>query len=711
MRRTIKLGLVTLITLAAAAAAPVWAQEDQTSSNSSASAVQMTASAAVNLPVRRVVLYSSGVGFFEHEGQVTGDAQTQLLFKTEQINDILKSLVLQDLNGGTVSTVTYPSQDPLDKTLKSFQIDISSNPPMADLLNQLRGAAVTITLADEKIDGTILGVEERDQQAGTGANAQIIHTWVLNIIDGTQIRSIDLDDLRGVQLDDPQLQSELMQALAAVAQSRDKDKKPVVIDFNGSGTRTVRIGYVTETPVWKTSYRLLLPSPGSKDSPQLQGWAIIDNQTDNDWNDVQLNLVGGRPISFVEDLYQPLYIPRPVVVPPLYASLMPQLYQGGMSGEAEMMPAQAPEAAAELQSLAAQKAAFGVMTTDENTYTGASTINGNAPANYSQSILSIAAAGKVGQMFQYSVDHVTLPRQQSAMIPIITSDIQADRVSIYNAGVLQNSPLYGVRLTNNTGNYLLQGPVTVLDDNNYAGDAQIDDVPAGQNRLLSYGIDQDVYVDSTHNTQSNDIVTASIVKGVLQVTYKQVYSQDFDIDNKGSTDKTMIIEYPFHQGWQLDQPAKPLETTDALYRFQTDAPAGKNSKLTVQEEQVYGQGVAILPADIGSLLYFSRNGKIPQDVRDALAKAIGLRDALSDTQQQISQDQQQEQNIATDQDRIRRDMQVAPRSSAYYTRLLDKLNDQENTLESLDQDIATLQDKATKQQAALNDYLSNLNVD
>src|SRR5947208_8154278 len=99
-----------------------------------------TTAGAADVPVKEVVLFSSGVGYFEHFGAVRGDGSTELRFKTNQINDILKSLVLQDLDGGQVTTVTYPSQDPIAKTLKSFQVDITANPPLADLLNQLRGA-------------------------------------------------------------------------------------------------------------------------------------------------------------------------------------------------------------------------------------------------------------------------------------------------------------------------------------------------------------------------------------------------------------------------------------------------------------------------------------------------------------------------------------------------------------------------------------------
>ena len=271
-----------------------------------------------DVPVKAVVLFSSGVGYFEHYGTVNGNGSTELRFKTQQINDILKSLVLQDMDGGKVSTMTYPSQDPIAKTLKSFQVDITNNPPLADLLNQLRGAKLTIAKTDgtSKITGIVLGVEKKQKPAGDDKKTPI-EVPVLNLISGAEIQSIVLDDtVVDIKLDDPELQEELAKALAALAQARDQDKKPVTINFTGDGERHVRIGYVVETPVWKTSYRLILPS-GAQDKPKLQGWAIVENQTDNDWNGVQLSLVSGRPISFVQDLYQPLYIPRPVVQPEL----------------------------------------------------------------------------------------------------------------------------------------------------------------------------------------------------------------------------------------------------------------------------------------------------------------------------------------------------------------------------------------------------------
>src|SRR5215831_16233304 len=288
-------------------------------------AAQTPRAANTDVPVTKVLLFSSGVGYFEHAGSVHGNSATELRFKTSQINDILKSLVLQDQDGGRVGVITYPSQDPLAKTLKSFQVDITRNPSLADLLNQLRGARVTVAAQAERKNGTILGVESRKKPADRG---EVLEVSVLNLLTGATIRSVELSSISGLVLDDPQLQDELMKALGALVQARDQDKKPVTINFTGTGDRRVRIGYVVETPVWKTSYRLLLDDKSSVG--RLQGWAIVENQTEGDWNDVSLSLVSGRPISFVMDLYQPLYATRQTVVPELYAGLKPQVYTDAM---------------------------------------------------------------------------------------------------------------------------------------------------------------------------------------------------------------------------------------------------------------------------------------------------------------------------------------------------------------------------------------------
>ncbi|HEX8916076.1 MAG TPA: hypothetical protein VF796_27255, partial [Humisphaera sp.] len=653
-----------------------------------AAAAGEKAAPQASVPVKQVVLYSSGVGYFEHFGTVKGSGSTELRFKTAQVNDILKSLVLQDMDKGKIGVITYPSQDPVSKTLRSFQVDITSNPGVAQLLGQLRGARVAVQSGAEKVVGTVLGVEQKPRPVGgdkDGKGAQVVNVWFVNLItEAGQVRSVSLEDVRDVELQDPKLREELGRALAALAAARDTDKKPVNISFTGEGERRVRIGYVVETPVWKTSYRLQLADPqvgaagagaadakpaavaeaeravadltkqlggdhptvkarqreldelrtkagggagaaaaARKNTGALQGWAIVENQTDNDWADVQLSLVSGRPISFVQDLYQPLYVPRPVVQAELYASLRPQTYDAGLAGAKETerftaaTGAELQQARQELRNAApaARKAADakgqaplggmaggyrGGRQADQKAMEQAAAFD---PMDMASSVNSVASAAKLGELFQYTVGNVNLPRQTSAMIPVVTDAVEVEKLSIYNMAVLPKNPLLGARLKNSTGKHLLQGPVTVLDAGRYAGDARIDDVPPGQERLISYGVDQQVIVQAKNDSHTGTLVTGKVIKGVLHLTYKEVNSQDYTADNKGDGEKTLVIEHPKLGGdWKLVEPAKADETTDALYRFKGTVGAGKATKLTVRQELVRGEQIAILPMDAGQVL-------------------------------------------------------------------------------------------------------------
>jgi hypothetical protein len=669
---------------------------------------------AQSVPVTKVMLFSSGVGYFEHAGSVRGNASTELRFKTSQINDVLKSIVLQDEDGGHIGAITYPSLDPLDKTLKSFQVDITRNPSLADLLNQLRGARVTIAAATEHLSGTILGVERRQKAPERGE--QPVEVPVLNLLTGAAIRSIELPSIASLTRDDPQLQDELAKALTALVQARDQDKKPVTINFRGAGDRRVRIGYVVETPVWKTSYRLLL---GDGKSAFLQGWAMVENQTEADWNNVSLSLVSGRPVSFIMDLYRPLYATRPVVRPELYAGLTPQMYGDAIESRdsvafaKSMAASPAPAPAAYPLSAAAGGRRIGydangrpvVNQLSEIVVTG----TGREDLDAASSIQPLGSSGRMGELFQYAVGNVTLARHKSSMLPILNDSVEVERLSIYNEGVLGSHPLNGVRMKNTSGKHLLQGPLTVMDAG-YAGDARVDDLPPGQDRLLSYGVDLETLATTKLLSNNVAVTTAKIVKGSLWVDRHVETSKQYALENKSAKDKTIIIEHPVRGGWTLVDTPKPLETTPNVYRFKGEAPAHKVATIAVKEQSVQTDMVAMLPMDVNSLLFYQRNGSIPSAVRDAIGKAIALKNAMADLDRQIAARTQDINGITAEQGRIRENMRTVSNTTPYYQRLLTKLNEQESALESLHTDRDALTTKRDGARKELEDYLANLTI-
>jgi hypothetical protein len=688
--------------------------------------------AEVNLPVTKVTSYNSGVAYYEHNGKVSGDAQVLLKFKVGEINDILKSLVPLDLSGAGTANVSYASQEPLARALKSFSVDISGNPSLGVLLDQIRGAEVVLS-APEKAAGKILGVEKRKQQI-LPADVLVDREY-LNVDCPEGIRSIPLDSVSTISLSDPKLNEELSKALALLVENRDADRKSVQVNFIGTGERAVRIGYIIESPIWKTSYRLVLGEKSTKAGPaaRLQGWAILENTSDFDWDNVDLTLVAGRPISFVQDLYTPLYVPRPEVKPELYASLRPQLYEEGMAPKAEALAELKPQEARKAARLgvAARTRGLAAAAPAAAPVPGVSTAGGAMVGEYfdaavaeqaardkealEQGIQAIAAGGSVGELFSYHIQTpVTLPRRKSAMLPIVNQDVQARKVSIYNQSVLPKNPLNGVWLTNDTNLSLLAGPVTVFDGGAYAGDARLDNLAAGEKRLLSYAIDLEMAVDPT-STSAQKIVTAKIVRGVLNVTRRDEYTQVYVLKNKADQERTVVIEHPRNNERKLLTPAEPAETTPSLYRFEVNVPAaapGKpaEGKFTVQEERVYDQRMEILPFDVGTVMMYASNKEIPQKVRDALAEAAKRKNALADAQRVLAQTQEQINAQQNERSQLPPVMNALDRTGQAYKTYEKKLMAIEARLDQLRTDQAEQQDKVNELQKSLADYLNGLTV-
>ncbi len=659
------------------------------------------------LRLRRVVMFSSGVSFYEHSGKVEGDANVDLKFSTSDINDLLKSLVLQDSGGGKVSTVTYSSRAPITRVLDTFAIDLTENPTLGDLLNQVRGENVELETPTQ-VTGTILGVESKAVQV----DQQVAQAEFLNVLTEAGLRSIPLENINRVKLLDEKLNAELVQALAILASGHSTDKKTVTLKFRGQGNRTVRVGYIQEAPIWKTSYRLVL----SDEKPFLQGWAIVENTTEMDWKDVALTLVSGRPISFRMDLYQPLFVPRPVVQPELYASLRPQTYdqdlqkaerlfremaEGGQrtKDRRETLKQATPADAAE--SLSASE--------DDETDRG---IRGPTPAiDPTQGIRSVAQAGQVGELFRYVIDApVTLPRRQSAMLPIVNQSIQAQKVSIYNQKVQLKHPLNGLRLTNTTQQHLMQGPITVFDEGAYAGDAQILDLEPGAERLISYALDLDVEVAPETKQEPVAITAAKIVRGILQVTRKYRRVKQWVVKNSSKSVKTVLIESP-KSHWKLVQPAEASESTRDRHRFAVKAPPGIPQTLRIVEEHSAGSTYALTNLDLNSIRFYVNARSIPATIQQALSEVIARRQAISRIAARQQQAKRQLRVIDQEQSRIRQNMEQIPRDTDLYARYVTKFGKQEDEVERLRDRIDQLSEEQQTLQNSLNDFLQNLTVE
>ena len=668
----------------------------------------------VDLQVKRVAIFSSGVAFYECEATVEGNATAELNFRTAQINDIIKSMVVQDLDGGTIGAVSYASRDPIEKTLRSFGVDITGRPTLANLLDQLRGEPVEITGA-RSISGVILGVETQKQQVG---DAGIIETDVLNLLTETGMQQLPVRELGGIKLTNPKVNAELRKALETLALGHDADKKSVVLNFNGTGKRRVSVAYLLEAPIWKTTYRLVLDEEGQ---PFLQGWATVENATEEDWRDVKLSLISGRPISFAMDLYTPIYIPRPVEELELYASLRPPTYAGAFEAEKSITVNQnafeGPRDADGRGRVARESKAPPSPPVRALETLGYVDKNEDGARDYGFSlggggVASVASAAEAGELFQYAIrTPVSIPRQHSAMLPIVNQKIAGEKVSIYNPATHAKYPLNGLKIKNTSDLNLMQGPVTLFDGNVYAGDAKLPDLKPDEERLVAYALDLSTEVMIKQQPRPDEMLSVKITRGSLIHTHKFVDEREYVVKNKADKPRTVILEQPYGDDWKLLVPDMPFERAPGLSRFKVIVPAGETKTQTVKLERVQDEKIVLRNLGRDRIEFYLSTRAVSDAVKKALQRTIELQNALYQVQREREQSERETNERVGEQARIRENLKTLDRNSDAYKRQLQKFDEIETQIEKSQQRTADMRTEENKRQADLDGYLKELNVE
>ena len=644
---------------------------------------------AAQLPVSAVDLFTSGVGYFQHDGVVTGNAEITLTVATGDINDLLKSLVLQDFDGGSVSAVTYPSQDPLARILDSFSLDVADNPALAELINRARGERVAVEGA-VSATGVVSGVEYRTRQVDSGSEREP----VLNLLTDGGLRQLAFAEMRSIRFVDRSLQAELDAALAVIAENRHQDRKRVTIRFSGDGERRVRVAYVRAVPVWKTSFRVVLGEDGQA---QIQGWAIVENTGEVDWTDVSLGLVSGQPVSFVMDLYSPIYTRRPRVEPDVGVAVAPQRY------ERDLPTSPAPSARS--LSRAAEPMAESEAVFDD-------ALSGGAFRSESQPIdlaAGVSSAAGLESGAVYRVDHpVSIPRRGAALIPIVAERLPAERLAIFDRNVLPDRPLSAVRVTNTSGLQLPAGPATIFDGSTYAGDARLPELVDGEDRLVSYAVDLETTVLVRSDADPQEITRVTVGDGVLRVTLRDRRETDYVFERLGSDDVELVVIHPRASGWEIAGDPQPVSETASAYRFETSVPAGANRTLTVTEERVRSQSIGLQTIGDDQIGFYLSQRTIDGETARTLEHLRSLRSTLADRERERRSIEQEMDDIFRAQERIRSNLGVLESDTDLYRRYVETLTEQEETLEELQADLRRARERESEARSALREFIESL---
>jgi hypothetical protein len=670
----------------------------QTSSEKRAGAklTDTETSKVASLPVKKVVLYKNGVGYFEHTGRVWGNQDLRIEFTTAQLNDVLKSLTLVDLNGGRISAVHYNSVAPLDEQLKGLQIPLGEDVTSAALLIALRGTRVEVHGGGSSVVGKIFSVETIEKASAKENPLQV--TQLAIVTDAGEMRLFEMGPGVTVRAAEPEIHKDIDRYLGLMGSTRSKDVRRMTIGASGSGEREVIVSYISEVPVWKSTYRIVLPKAPAK--AFLQGWAIVDNTVGEDWNDVKLSLVSGTPQSFIQNISQPYYTRRPVIPLPESVMLTPQAHEASMEAGRLTTPYAVRGIAGGVPGGVAGGSAGGVM---GGVIGGAGM--GPSPklpeeleeaeestevSDLLSKVVAAAEGAAVGDLFEYNLkEKITVLKNQSALVPIVQAPIEAEKITLVTSdeeGGLQATPLRALWLKNSSGLTLDGGTFNVLEQDSFAGEGIMELLHPGERRLLSFAADKAVRVAKRDVTGSKAVTRTTILKGVMAVHREERDTTTYVIHNAEVTSRQIILEYPIRGGWKLAEEMKPEETSATRYRFRVEVGPGKTEKFAIKESRGEVSRIHISTLTDSQVEAFVLEGAITPAVEGELRKVIAKKFEIAGVDQEIKSRQQELEAIEKDQARLRENMKAlkgSPEEKALLQRYTRELDGQEDRLEGL----------------------------
>lgn len=771
------------VTLTIASAAQQKPAESVAAAKSRVNAESSESTSSARLPVKRVVLYKNGIGYFEHTTRVHGNQDLAIDFTTGQLNDVLKSLTVVDLGDGHIGSVRYNSIAPLDERLRSLRLPFGEQVNSADFLLALRGARVDVRSGGSSATGRLLSVEKERRQNGKGDYADVTSFAV--VTDGGEMRNFELGPSTSVRIAERELTDEVSRYLNLVGSSRARDLRRMVISANGSGDRDVFVSYISEVPVWKSTYRIILPDKAN-DTPRLQGWAIVDNTVGEDWKDVELALVAGAPQSFIQDISQPYYTRRPVVAPPETLMLSPQTHEaalsapvpppppsvGGLTGLQGVVkdPSGAVVSGVRVTVRNEETGSSQTATTDangtyrfyniqagnsalfvnapgfkrfdlSNVYLGVGRMNEiNAtmevgstaetitvaaqPATLSTEAASVSAIASgqrveaeskdVGDYFEYDIkQRITIGKNQSALVPILNSTIEAEKISLWNGD--DQEVRRALWLKNTSGLTIDSGTFNILESDTFAGEGVLDTLHSGERRLVSYAADPALHMKVTREDGETPVSHLRIAKGVMVLTHEEHDTHEYIVRNADKTPRQLVIEHPAREGWKLvDGGPKPEETTVSFLRFRLNVGPGATEHLVIPERHRNDEQFEIDDFDDKKLAIFMENKSLTPAAMQAIRKVLEQKNIVDHLEAEISSRQHEIDAIGKDQARVRENMKALKGGSeekSLVQRYARQLDQQEDRLNALQKEISDLNDKKEKADQDLEQIIQAIVLD
>jgi len=691
-----------------------------------AAAPNAAQSAVSDLPVRKVVLYKNGVGYFEHAGTVNGNQRVAIDFTSSQLNDVLQSLTALDSKGGRISAVNYNSTTPVEQQLNSLSLGLNDNPDVAAVYQALRGQRVEVTGAGAPMEGRLVNIESRTVTDKNG-NSSDDHYYLIVEVDSGALRTAEITDALSVHMLDPSLEKQFASYLEIIASAENQQGRHLTLDDRGEGERQLQVSYISEVPVWKSTYRIVFPQEANGNAT-VQGWAVVDNTVGVDSNNVQLSLVAGAPQSFIQPLSQPLYTQRPTIPIATVGQNMPTRHEAAeaMAQDRIEMSAKlmAPRAMQTVTVDAAPQAMAGPMSAGVMGRLKSGSGNGmmgsgfgsGSGAGYGGGVYRPSDAIQEGDVssnafddfFEYALTQpATIHKNESAMVPILQQELPANHVTLWSD--TEPRPLRAIWLENSSKLTLDSGSFSIFENGEFAGEGLLDPIHPGEKRLLSYAVDQAVKVRRGGSSDTRTLRHIAMHQGVMVETTSEVTDSAYTVNNAADEKRDVVVEHARQPNSELTSDTKPAETTASAYRFQVGVEPHQSADLHVTERTNLSEKIRIGP-QFNNGDFLMTIGKYSPELEEKLRPAIDAQTALADVNRKIVENDEHQKALADDETRDR-DNLTALKGNDAAKRFVDELNKAEDQLQTARKEEADLEKQRDAARAQLDSIIAKLSFD
>lgn len=665
-----------------------------------------------NIPVERVVLSTSGLAYFEHGATVSGAETLSFPVRIDQVNDLLKSLLIFDPEG-RLKNVTLPGKAALEQIFRDLPFSEAELDDPVALLNAYQGAEVEISDGGQTDRGLLVRIMPETDHI----EDRTITRNRVTVLTDNGLKSFILENVQNIQLVDAAARGEVETALNAVRDNSETGQRRLDINLMGESERAVTLSYVVEAPLWKTAYRAVLPAEGSERG-HLQGWAVVENMTGGDWEDIELSLTSGNPVTLQQDLYPSYYVSRPEIPVEVFGRVMPRQDTGTITLEGRAAPAsqfgrrQDQKMQAESFSMADDSAVAESMAMPR--MASASPVSGSANLAQAQQLAESREA--TAQIIFRFPGRFDLASGQSMMLPFINREIEMESIALYQPDVEPEHPFLSVSMVNEGDTSLPPGILTLYAEGaaaeeglSFVGDSELDMLPKGDKRMISYALDHKTRIDRDFKSENiRRRMTAS--EGVLRTSVQYVEATTYTIAAPAEEDRIVMIEHPRRSGFELvGTDEDGIEATPDHYRIRIPVSAGETVTRNVTLERTAWETIQIENISLNQLrAYASTSGDIDEQTRAVFEQLAEYRQALAQVEQQIRALEARRQEIYTDQARLRQNIQSLTGSSDLRSRYLSQMNTQEDTLEDIREQLETLNQERSQKRNRLQQYIRNI---